>query len=510
MVSTRRSDRKRRQDAALATAAAKASSVGDDAKSGGGAGAGAGRNGIGMDDALPAVPATVPAANEACTERLRQRRREAVSPRGEEKVGDGDGNDGDDDDDGGSGGQLVRSASKKRKITTTKKKKEKRKGEKENEKEQKERSSPCLPRTLEKALRSKHGRGSGDNDDDDGDDEDDDDIGNKDVDDRSATTLHVMGVDEAGRGPLAGPVVAAAVILPRDVPGVTNSQKIASEEAREELYKRIVSSPGVRWAAAVIDAGTIDEINILAATMRGMHAAVEAMMMMAPPPLMMTTTTTTTTTPTKAAAMTTTATATVMATGVVESGNLLTRVERASADVKGCYVVCGLVRDCNDGCNDGIGGDGDGNDNVSKFANDAPITPKLQKVVVDGDGRDSSENATGNVFAAAPPLSCYYALVGGNRIPPNMPCDCQAVVKGNSREYCIAAASVVAKVTRDRLMREYDAIYPQYELKQHKGYPTAAHMDAVRLYGASPIHRRTFAPLKHMSFDEDGRVVVES
>jgi ribonuclease HII len=81
------------------------------------------------------------------------------------------------------------------------------------------------------------------------------------------------------------------------------------------------------------------------------------------------------------------------------------------------------------------------------------------------------------------------------------------MVKGDSREFSIAAASIIAKVTRDRIMHGYDAMYPKFLLGKHKGYPTAAHMAAVRSHGASPIHRRTFAPLKHMNFDEDGQII---
>lgn len=103
--------------------------------------------------------------------------------------------------------------------------------------------------------------------------------------------------------------------------------------------------------------------------------------------------------------------------------------------------------------------------------------------------------------------SSYYALIDGNRTPKNMPCQCETVVKGDGKEYSIGAASILAKVTRDRLMHEYDQKYPEYNLSQHKGYPTAAHMSIVKKIGASPIHRRTFAPLKHMEFDKNGKII---
>ena len=105
-----------------------------------------------------------------------------------------------------------------------------------------------------------------------------------------------------------------------------------------------------------------------------------------------------------------------------------------------------------------------------------------------------------------PPKSCY-ALIDGNRLPQDLPCAAETMVKGDGREYAIAAASILAKVTRDRLMHAYDELYPAYGLAQHKGYPTAAHMAAVHAHGASPIHRRSFAPLKHWEFDDDGNII---
>jgi ribonuclease HII len=231
--------------------------------------------------------------------------------------------------------------------------------------------------------------------------------------------LQVFGIDEAGRGPLAGPVVAAAIIAPCDVAGVFDSKKITKEEVREELYEKLVALPNVRWAVAVVDAARIDEINILQATLQAMRMAATALL--DPPPI-----------------------------------DHLECAKEASVTQTGCYVVC----------------------SSSETASD----------VIDG--------------------SNAFALIDGNRLPKDMPCEADFIIKGDSKEFCIAAASILAKVTRDRLMHGYDKLYPQFNLKQHKGYPTAAHMAAVRKYGASKIHRRTFAPLKHMEFDEDGRVVL--
>jgi ribonuclease HII len=229
------------------------------------------------------------------------------------------------------------------------------------------------------------------------------------------SNLQVMGIDEAGRGPLAGPVVAAAIIAPADVAGVIDSKKINTEKAREALYEKLVAMPNVRWAVSIIDAARIDEINILQATLEGMRMAAQAVM--EPPPI-----------------------------------DNKSRAKEVSVAQMGCYVV-------------------------------------------------SSENSE---LIGAPNA---YALIDGNRLPKEMPCEAETIVKGDSKEFCIAAASILAKVTRDRLMHGYDALYPEFNLKQHKGYPTAAHMMAVKEHGASPIHRRTFAPLKHMEFDENGKVI---
>lgn len=111
-----------------------------------------------------------------------------------------------------------------------------------------------------------------------------------------------------------------------------------------------------------------------------------------------------------------------------------------------------------------------------------------------------------------------HVLVDGNRLPwghvegirqdgsirpadPTPPgtFKAEAVVKGDAKVLAIAAASVIAKVTRDRVMRDLDQLYPNYGLADHKGYPTAAHVGAIRRRGATAIHRMTFAPLKHMS-----------
>lgn len=89
-----------------------------------------------------------------------------------------------------------------------------------------------------------------------------------------------------------------------------------------------------------------------------------------------------------------------------------------------------------------------------------------------------------------------HVLVDGNRIPLNLPCSAEAVVKGDARQAAISAASILAKVTRDRDITEAADIYPQYGFEKHKGYPTALHLDAIRKHGITPIHRRSFGPVK--------------
>lgn len=177
----------------------------------------------------------------------------------------------------------------------------------------------------------------------------------------------ICGVDEAGRGPLAGPVCAAAVILPTDleIEGLNDSKKL-SDARRRALYDVIVAQ-AVAYGIAMVDEKTIDEINILQATFLAMRRAVKQL----------------------------------------------------------------------------------------------AVTPAL-------------------------------ALVDGNREPDFGEIPVRTAVKGDSLSANIAAASILAKVTRDRFMEEQDALYPQYGFAVHKGYGTRAHYDALRKYGPCPIHRRTF------------------
>jgi ribonuclease HII len=194
---------------------------------------------------------------------------------------------------------------------------------------------------------------------------------------RKGATI-VAGVDEAGCGPLAGPVVAAAVVFPhawleagldRKLRGLNDSKQL-TEEQREKFFSILTAHPDIGFAIASVDAETIDRINILEAAHRAMNLALDQLQ---PPP---------------------------------------------------------------------------------------------QHVLVDG------------------------------RPVKSMPFPNTALVKGDARSYSIAAASVLAKVTRDRMMREFDQLYPGYGFAEHKGYGTRQHLDALQRLGACPIHRRSFAPLK--------------
>ena len=183
---------------------------------------------------------------------------------------------------------------------------------------------------------------------------------------RSAGYSVLCGIDEAGRGPLAGPVCAAACVLPDGLvlEGLNDSKKL-SEKRREALYDRITAE-ALAWAVCLVDEKTIDEINILQATFRAMRGA------------------------------------------------------------------------------------------VSKLS----VSPDL-------------------------------CLVDGNR-DPGRGLPTKTVVKGDATCASVAAASILAKVTRDRLMVELDAQYPGYGFAIHKGYGTKAHYAAINALGLSPIHRRSF------------------
>ena len=305
-----------------------------------------------------------------------------------------------------------------------------------------------LPRTLEMALRLSSSNG----------------------------VQHVLGIDEAGRGPLAGPVVVAAVCMdlqaPR-IPGIVDSKRITSERAREALYEQLVTGStaseysSCRWSVAVIDAAKIDEINILQATLLGMRLVAETIVRQA----------------------------TTRNTDGIDMLEKYPIHKEASISHSGCYVVH------SGGCppRDVSVKDITQTDFNDSMESSSEIAHTDQETDDDPSKTSSSiSNKSSGSSSTCCTDSAYYALIDGNRIPERMPCPAQAVVKGDGREYCIAAASIIAKVTRDRLMHAYDELYPAYGLAIHKGYPTAVHLRALIEHGGAPIHRRTFAPLKHM------------
>lgn len=187
----------------------------------------------------------------------------------------------------------------------------------------------------------------------------------------SKNTVLIAGVDEAGRGPLAGPVAVAAVILDpaRPIDGLNDSKKL-SEAKREALYPQIVAN-ALAHCIVMVTTEEIDRINIYQATMIGM-----------------------------------------------------------------CRALTGL--------------------------NPAPLE----------------------------------ALIDGNALPREMPCPGRAIVGGDALEPAISAASILAKVSRDRWMVALDKEYPGYGFAEHKGYGTPAHLEALKRLGPCPHHRRSFAPVK--------------
>ena len=178
---------------------------------------------------------------------------------------------------------------------------------------------------------------------------------------------YIAGIDEAGRGPLAGPVVVASVILQKDsmIEGVNDSKKI-SENKREKIYEKIIDE-AISYGVGIIYQDEIDEINILKATKKGLNLAVQQM----------------------------------------------------------------------------------------------EIKPNI--ILVD---------ALNEIDTCGIPY--------------------KSIIKGDAKCYSIAAASIIAKVTRDRIMREWDKVYPEYGFASHKGYGTAKHIEAIKKYGPCNIHRRTF------------------
>ena len=188
----------------------------------------------------------------------------------------------------------------------------------------------------------------------------------------------IAGIDEAGRGPLAGPVVVACCIMPREsmIEGVNDSKKIA-EKKREKLYE-LIAEEAISYGVGIIGQNEIDEINILQATKKGLTMAIKDM-----------------------------------------EEKLKEKPE------------LGIAKP------------------------DAILVDALTKIDTDG-------------------------------IPY------KSIVHGDAISYSISCASIIAKVTRDRIMRQWNEVYPQYGFEKHNGYGTAAHIQAIKEYGLCPLHRRSF------------------
>ena len=201
---------------------------------------------------------------------------------------------------------------------------------------------------------------------------------------RAAGKRLVLGLDEAGRGPLCGPVVAAAVVVLGDggaeIEGVTDSKAVTREEDREATYERIVSNKAILWGVSIVSPQEIDATNILKASLAAMRRAAEDLL--------------------------------VRSKGKIAGADLL-------------------------------------------------------------------------------------ALIDGNKVPENLPTGAERfVIKGDSICYSIAAASIIAKVTRDRIMNELHLKHPVYKLSQHKGYPTFEHRKILYEVGPCDIYRFTFGPVR--------------
>ncbi|KAJ9450121.1 Ribonuclease HII [Diplonema papillatum] len=232
--------------------------------------------------------------------------------------------------------------------------------------------------------------------------------------------LTVVGVDEAGRGPLAGPVVVAACALPKDFDGagIDDSKKIMRASVREALFERLTTAAGVRLAVSVVSPRHVDGRNILAATLDGMRRCCQSFV--------------------------------------------------ASKPIEHCALPT-----CTTASDDEDESDGEVRACYTSFSPNASASKRPKK---------KAEQ--------------FYALFDGNRVPTDLPFEGEAIVKGDGKELCIAAASIVAKVTRDRLMTALHRRYPSYRFDQHKGYPTAWHREYIKENGVCPHHRRSYAPVK--------------
>lgn len=251
---------------------------------------------------------------------------------------------------------------------------------------------------------------------------------------RSCGYRYIAGVDEVGRGPLAGPVVAAAVVLPEsfNALGVDDSKKL-SEKKREELFD-VITQNAVAYGIGMADEKTIDEINILQATKVAMRRA------------------------------------------LVDLDKKLVGKNHEEA----CIDVEQISVDINEAENTPEAVRLATNSNKSEDMFNAPADSR--KMPQESDGEKTGYYDYGVID---------YILFDAMKIE-EIKIPQESIIKGDANILAIAAASIIAKVTRDRMMVEYAKEYPGYAFEKNKGYGTKAHYEGLRAQGMCPIHRRSF------------------
>lgn len=269
---------------------------------------------------------------------------------------------------------------------------------------------------------------------------------------------YVIGCDEAGRGPLAGPVVAAAYLMLDDrvVSGVNDSKTVA-EPKREALYSQLTvggaQSPHARWATCVVSHTEIDRINILQASLLGMRRCVAAL----------------------------------IGTNDAEPANPELQVD---------YCPCNQKDADHD---TDVNGSANGSASASGSSTVNGKTTAKPKSGSSNDSANGSASASGSGEVSIRGSECH-VLVDGNKLPnlsfPAVTVAGEYMIGGDGKEYSIAAASVLAKVTRDRLMLKYHEQFPKYGFESHKGYGVPAHRAAIATHGPCAIHRWSYAPMK--------------
>ena len=255
----------------------------------------------------------------------------------------------------------------------------------------------------------------------------------------------VYGIDEAGRGPLCGPVVAGCCILDESVEILyLNDSKKISEKKRELIYEDIISK-AVAYGIGSASPQRIDEINILNATYEAMQEAYDNCRRML--------------------------------------------AERAAA--KEVHISQDIPAPVQNSERDF---DADGADlkKAEGSEDDMPLKNAAEAAEEDSASVDSAYHKLGQYAGILDDNATCCVLVDGSKTVPGIHAPQAAVVKGDAKCPAISAASILAKVTRDRLMEEYDRAHPEYGMAKHKGYGTKEHIEAIRKYGITDIYRRSF------------------